>query len=55
MGIPQIIMIVFMAMNLGIALVKHGEYKKQEKYSFGTALLGIIIEATILYFGGFWN
>lgn len=54
MGIPQIIMIIFFAMDLGINLAKHGEDKKG-KYNIWVALICALIEFFILYCGGFFS
>lgn len=50
---PQIIIIVLYAASLGIAAAKHGE--PRENYSFWTTLFAVIIEALLLYWGGFWG
>lgn len=55
MTIWQIIMVVLWAMNLGIDLVKHGEYKPRQKYNFFATLIATGIEALILYYGGFFG
>ena len=54
MNAPQITIIVLYAMQIGIALVKHGEPRK-EKYSVWTTMLGTLIGVAILWWGGFWN
>lgn len=54
MGIPQIIMIILFAMDLGLNLAKHGE-NKEGKYNFWIALISVIIEFFILYCGGFFS
>ena len=51
---PQIVMIIIMGMNIGIALIKNGE-RKYERYSFVSAVIGVVIEAIILGAGGFWK
>ena len=51
---PQIVMIIVMGCNAGIALVKHGEPKNQD-YNFILTIVGIAIEAIILGAGGFWK
>jgi hypothetical protein len=53
MGAPQIIMIILFALSLGINLSKHGE-AKIGTYSFPLALVSVIIEVTILWWGGFF-
>ena len=54
MGIPQIIMIIIIGLNLGMNLAKNGE-PRESNYSFGIALIGAAIEAGILYWGGFFS
>lgn len=52
MGTPQIIMIILMAVSTTISLVKHGEDKGT--YNFWAALIGTIMEFSILKWGGFF-
>lgn len=54
MGIPQIIIIILFAMDLGLSLAKHGE-DKEGKYNFWVALICVLIEFFILYCGGFFS
>ena len=54
MGIPQIIIIVLFAMDLGLSLAKHGE-DKEGKYNFWESLICVIINFFILYCGGFFS
>lgn len=54
MKAPQIIMIIIMAMNLGINLVKNGE-PKDETYSFPVSLISIVINVGLLIWGGFFG
>lgn len=53
-GIPQIIWISLVSMELGICLVKNGQ-PKTDKYSFGWSLFSVIVSSIILYFGGFFG
>ena len=53
MKAPQIIMIIIMAMNLGINLVKNGE-PKSETYSFPVSLVSVVINVGLLIWGGFF-
>lgn len=53
LGIPQLIMLAFLFMNLGMHLIKDGE-KKNEYYNFVASLIATIIEIFILYKGGFF-
>lgn len=48
------IMLALMIMSLTVNLVKHGEYKTDERYNFFTALIGVAIEIFLLYKGGFF-
>ena len=54
MKAPQIIMIVWMAINLVLQMILNGETTEQ-KHSFGSQLIGTLILVGILYWGGFWN
>ena len=54
MGVPQIIMICLWTLALGIDLETHGKPKTGNDNAM-TTILGIIINATILYYGGFWT
>lgn len=54
MGIPQIIMVGIYILNLGVALTRHGEQKK-EKYNFFAQFLGTAIGIALLYWGGFFS
>ena len=53
MKAPQIIMIIIMAMNLGINLVKNGE-PKNETYSFPVSLVSVVVNVGLLIWGGFF-
>ena len=57
MKAPQMIMIVILCLDLGINLAKHGEDRTgaSAKYNFWTTLIGNILMAAILYWGGFWG
>lgn len=52
--IPQIIWIVLTMLGLGIYLAKHGK-KKEDNYNFWSALLGVILNCILLYYGGFFG
>jgi hypothetical protein len=54
MGIPQIILCVLVTLNLGVALAKDGELRK-ETYSFFNSLFGAAIIFTLLIWGGFFK
>ena len=51
---PQILMIVILSADMGMALIMHGK-KKEGDYNAWTELIGNAIIAVILYFGGFWT
>jgi len=53
MNWPQIILIIWMAMGLGISITEHGEPKNRETSFWVTAVSDIII-VFILYKGGFF-
>ena len=53
MGWPQIAMIVFMGVALGISMAKNGESKGN--YSVGWTLVAVALEAWILYEGNFFS
>ena len=54
MSWQQIAMIVWMSLAVGLELAFHGE-PRSGKHSFWTALIGVGIQAVILYTGGFWG
>ena len=54
MRIPQIILIIIMGLDLGINLANNGK-PRDGNYSFGVALVGVAIEAGLLYWGGFFS
>jgi hypothetical protein len=53
--IPQLIIILLGLLDLGEALSKHGEKKKQTDHNGWISLFSLIILWTLLYYGGFWN
>ena len=53
MGWPQIVMMITIGANVGIALVKNGE-EKDERYNFAITVIASLIEVAILRAGGFW-
>lgn len=54
MGIPQIIIVILYALNVGIALAKHGE-PKEGNYNVFFTLIGAAISVGILWWGGFFG
>ena len=55
LGLPQIIMLVIFTLGLGINLAKDGQYKTEEKYSFGVSFVATVINVAVLYWGGFFG
>jgi hypothetical protein len=53
-GIPQIIILGFMFISLGIHIAKHGE-PKLTKYHFVADFISSAITCGILYWGGFFG
>jgi len=53
MGVPQIIFIVLLSMQLGMAIAKHGEPRLP--YHAGWAVANIILVTGLLYWGGFFG
>lgn len=53
MGIPQIIYIVLTAMNLGMALAKHGKPRENWNVFVNSASAAIVY--TLLIWGGFFK
>lgn len=52
--IPQLILIVLWSLGLGIAIAEHG-HAKTKSHNAWTTVIGTIITALILYYGGFWQ
>lgn len=53
-GIPQAIMLAIVCMNLGMSLALHGQ-EKQGEYNFWVTLIGMALELSLLYAGGFFG
>jgi|WetSurMetagenome_2_1015567.scaffolds.fasta_scaffold37656_9 hypothetical protein len=53
-GIAQILILGLLILSLGISLAKHGE-PKNGKENFFITLLGVALQITLLYFGGFFK
>lgn len=51
---PQITLLALYGISIGIIWAKHGQLKTG-KENVGVQFIGIIINAIILYFGGFWG
>lgn len=54
MGIPQIIVIGLIGLNLGASLMQHGSLKMEE-HNFFTELISKIILTALLIWGGFFG
>jgi len=54
MGVPQILVIVLMALGVGVSLAKYGQ-QKTDKHDIWDVLIGPSIIAGLLYWGGFWG
>ena len=54
MGIPQIIMIVMLALTLFISVVEHNK-PREGKYNGWDALIAIAIQVSLLTWGGFFQ
>lgn len=50
---PQIIVIAFVFISLGITLAKHGQ--EQGKHNFFISLVGAAIWLSLLWWGGFFG
>lgn len=54
MGAPQVIWVVVMCLGLGIIMDKNGQAKEGE-YSAGTSAITLLLEAALLWWGGFFG
>ena len=54
MNAPQILLIAWYALGLGILTAKHGQ-PKEGKHSFWTGLAGLMIVFGLLWWGGFFS
>lgn len=54
MGIPQVIMIAFMAANVTLGFVFHNK-PRTDKYNGWTTLIGTAIDVALLTAGGFFG
>ena len=54
MGVPQIIIIILYAVNLGITLAKHGE-STESKYNFIGTFISTALMVGLLIWGGFFS
>lgn len=55
MGLPQLILLFLIAIELIKTAVKDGETKKNEKYDFGLSALSAFIILILLWWGGFFK
>ncbi len=53
MGIPQIMILALMGAGLLIAANQHG--KERKPVNFWTTLIAVVLEVSILIWGGFFN
>lgn len=51
----QIIMAALFAFTVTQNLIHHGEETSPSTYNFGLAVISVLIEMTILGWGGFWT
>lgn len=54
MGVPQIILLSLVGLNLMITSYMHGK-PKEGNHSVFITIVGTLLHLTILYFGGFFN
>ena len=54
LGVCQIIWLGLMLLSLGFHLARNGE-PRNDRYSFGTALISFVIQFVLVYFGGFFE
>ena len=52
--IASCVLLIFVVMNLGIHLAKHGE-PKTGRYNFGVALISATIEVALFYYAGLFD
>lgn len=52
---PQIVVIIVIAMELGLALGKHGQPKLAKKHNFWFALISMLIWSGLLLAGDFFK
>jgi hypothetical protein len=50
---PQIIMFVLLLLSLGVSIGTHGKPRKPT--NAGAALIAVLIEVGLLWWGGFWG
>lgn len=54
MGVPQIILLSLIGLNLLISSYSHGK-PKEGNHSVFVSIVGVTIHLTLLYFGGFFE
>jgi hypothetical protein len=52
--LPQILMIVWLALGLGVGLALHGKVVSEPK-NFGHSVVATTVIAALLYWGGFFD
>ena len=50
---PQIVMLVIMVLEIGLALGKHGEPRTPHNVGWVVVSMGVL--STVLWWGGFWE
>lgn len=53
MSAPQIVMICLLAVEIGVALGKHGQPREPYNFLFNLISVGILVG--LLWWGGFWS
>jgi hypothetical protein len=53
MGIPQITILILMGLSLLISANQHG--KERKPVNFWVTTIAVLLESTLLYWGGFFN
>ena len=54
LGIPQIIIVALMVLNIGVSLARYGQAKR-DTYDLADVLFAPAIMLGILYWGGFFS
>ena len=54
MHLARLILVALICMGFGIQLAKHGEPRK-DHYDAFIGFIAVVIQFTLLYFGGFFN
>lgn len=54
MGVCQIIILALYFMSFGMSIVQHGK-PREGRHHFGIEFVGLVIQLSLLYFGGFFS